>query len=358
MNIMRKTRFRKWTMVMVCAFWLMGALPQNAVAADMVAATISPDITIWIDGAERSFFSADGQQVYPLLCQDTVYLPLRSIGELMNKNVSWDQSALTVSISGTRTAAPVEGTRDVDAVKQTIQAQIRPDFTIVVDGAVHAVTDSQGNPVYPLLYSGALYLPIQSAFQLLGRTFSWDLADHTDNLVTDVDHFGQTVTTPQTPPVHNAAGSYIGEERARSAALAHAGLTGKQVSFIKTKLDFDDGRWLYEVEFYTGNGQEYDYDIDAVTGAVLTFDYEVEDWHVPQQTSGGSQIGADKAKRIALDHVGLNGNRVNFVKTKLDYDDNRWEYEIEFVSGMWEYEFEIDAYTGAILSYEREPVFD
>ena len=56
MNIMRKTRFRKWTMVMVCAFWLMGALPQNAVAADMVAATISPDITIWIDGAERSFF--------------------------------------------------------------------------------------------------------------------------------------------------------------------------------------------------------------------------------------------------------------------------------------------------------------
>ena len=123
-------------------------------------------------------------------------------------------------------------------------------------------------------------------------------------------------------------------------------------------MDFDDGRWLYEVEFYTGNGQEYDYDIDAVTGAVLTFDYEVEDWHVPQQTSGGSQIGADKAKRIALDHVGLNGNRVNFVKTKLDYDDNRWEYEIEFVSGMWEYEFEIDAYTGAILSYEREPVFD
>ena len=136
MNIMRKTRFRKWTMVMVCAFWLMGALPQNAVAADMVAATISPDITIWIDGAERSFFSADGQQVYPLLCQDTVYLPLRSIGELMNKNVSWDQSALTVSISGTRTAAPVEGTRDVDAVKQTIHKRNqRSVCRRIVDGA-------------------------------------------------------------------------------------------------------------------------------------------------------------------------------------------------------------------------------
>ena len=62
-----------------------------------------------------------------------------------------------------------------------------------------------------------------------------------------------------------ASGSYIGEAAAQQAALAHAGLDEASVSFVRTHLDWDDGRWKYEVEFYK-DSTEYDYDIDAVTG--------------------------------------------------------------------------------------------
>ena len=62
-----------------------------------------------------------------------------------------------------------------------------------------------------------------------------------------------------------ASTSYIGEERAKEIALNHAGLTASGVTFVRSYLDWDDGRAQYEVEFYANN-TEYDYDIDAITG--------------------------------------------------------------------------------------------
>ena len=38
-----------------------------------------------------------------------------------------------------------------------------------------------------------------------------------------------------------------------------------------------------------------------------------------------------------------------FTKAKLDYDDNRDVYDIEFYSGTIEYEYEISVYGGSII---------
>ena len=68
----------------------------------------------------------------------------------------------------------------------------------------------------------------------------------------------------------------VGAEKAKSAALGHAGLTAAQVSRLHAELDREGGRYVYEVEFKYG-GYEYSYDIDAANGAVLTFDKELDD---------------------------------------------------------------------------------
>lgn len=73
-----------------------------------------------------------------------------------------------------------------------------------------------------------------------------------------------------------SGGSGIGAESAKSAALAHAGLSAAQVSGLVATLDYDDGRAVYEVEFIC-NGYEYDYEIDAASGAVIDFDKELCD---------------------------------------------------------------------------------
>lgn len=58
---------------------------------------------------------------------------------------------------------------------------------------------------------------------------------------------------------------------AKEAALKHAGLDAAQVSDVDIDLDRDNGKLIYEVDFNSGN-TEYDYDIDAETGEVISAD--------------------------------------------------------------------------------------
>ena len=43
--------------------------------------------------------------------------------------------------------------------------------------------------------------------------------------------------------------------------------------YSKVKLDDDDGRGVYEIEFYVGN-TEYDYEIDAHSGGIIEYDID------------------------------------------------------------------------------------
>ena len=60
---------------------------------------------------------------------------------------------------------------------------------------------------------------------------------------------------------------------AESIAFAHAGLQGQTISRIKTQYEQDNRIPHYEVEFYH-NGIEYNYEIHAETGEILSFEQE------------------------------------------------------------------------------------
>ena len=68
----------------------------------------------------------------------------------------------------------------------------------------------------------------------------------------------------------------IGESRAKSIALGHAGVSASEASGMRVKLERDNGRMEYEVEFSVGR-REYEYEIDAVTGKILKADSEIDD---------------------------------------------------------------------------------
>ena len=68
----------------------------------------------------------------------------------------------------------------------------------------------------------------------------------------------------------------IGYAKAKSIALNHAGLSENQAYDMDIELDDEDGKLVYEVEFKSGN-MEYDYEIDAASGAILKHEAELED---------------------------------------------------------------------------------
>ena len=68
----------------------------------------------------------------------------------------------------------------------------------------------------------------------------------------------------------------IGYAKAKSIALNHAGVSENEAYDMDIELDDEDGILVYEVEFKSGN-MEYDYEINAATGAILKHESELDD---------------------------------------------------------------------------------
>lgn len=197
------------------------------------------------------------------------------------------------------------------------------------------------------------------------------------------------VTTTEKAPATKA--EKISEQEAKNIALKDAGLAEKDVRFEEVSLDVDDNILEYEVEFYHGN-DEYDYEINAQNGQIISKSKEVEKIkevikEIPKDptieeektpvvkdtkekkaetskkepvkakddTSTASKyISLEKAKSIALNHAGIDASSARFSKAKMDKDDGVMEYEIEFYVGNMEYEYEINAQNGNILDFDKE----
>lgn len=84
----------------------------------------------------------------------------------------------------------------------------------------------------------------------------------------------QAAPQPQSTAPTQAPASGISADRAKQIALSHAGV--ESANFTKVELDTDDGVRVYEIEFKVGN-VEYDYDIDASSGAILSSSSEIDD---------------------------------------------------------------------------------
>lgn len=157
-----------------------------------------------------------------------------------------------------------------------------------------------------------------------------------------------------TPAQQTPAG---GEEAARQAAFAHAGVSADGVTVSKCELDWDDGRQVYDIEFWA-DGIEYDYEIDASSCAVLKAGQDWEHHHhgggSASQQQAGAFIGEEAAKSAALAYAGVSAADAGYIRCELDEDDGLRVYEIEFRAGSVEYDYEISASDGTVMKAEQD----
>lgn len=88
--------------------------------------------------------------------------------------------------------------------------------------------------------------------------------------VAAVEDAVQTAAPAQTTTPAQVTAPLTAEE-AQAIALAHAGFTADQVRRLRTEYEIDDGVPRFEVQFRQGRF-EYDYEIHAETGAILSYD--------------------------------------------------------------------------------------
>lgn len=143
----------------------------------------------------------------------------------------------------------------------------------------------------------------------------------------------------------------ISENDATKIALDDAGFKKSEVTNLVVSLDVDDDNddpTVYDVEF-TADGSDYDYEINAATGEILSRDVEES-----KAADIDNALSTDEVKKIALDNLGFKESDVTNLKVEVDDDDGRAIYEVEFRVSNTEYSYEIDAQTGEIVSSESE----
>ena len=140
----------------------------------------------------------------------------------------------------------------------------------------------------------------------------------------------------------------ISRTEAEDIALRDAGV--ERTEFLHTERGREDGRTVYDVEFYA-DGTEYDYEIDAETGAIISKDFEAERY---RGGNSGEMIDEIEAEEIALADAGLSWEDAEYFRTKMDRDHGMIVYEVEFSDGHHKYEYSIAADGGRILEYSEE----
>lgn len=193
----------------------------------------------------------------------------------------------------------------------------------------------------------------------------------------------------------------VGLDRAVELAMADAGVTEENTIIQKVKRTWDDGVFVYDVEF-TADGFTYEYVLKASDGTVLEKDKEAGGEQTvttapqttatvtttaaasekavqptqarttekqtqaataakqaevtsaaKQTTQKSSTVSLEEAKKIALRHAGLSSGQATFTSAHKDYDDGVAEYDIEFYSDKYTYEYELDM-QGNILSVDKD----
>ena len=152
----------------------------------------------------------------------------------------------------------------------------------------------------------------------------------------------------------------IGTDKAMDIAAAAFGKASTaKMAYSAVDPELDESPAHYEVEIKSQTGEEFEYKIDAYTGAILESKREAADGTEvpvvqPSKPAASGDIGYAKAKSVALNHAGVSENKAYDMDIELDDEDGTLVYEVEFKSGNMEYSYEINAATGAILKHEAE----
>lgn len=208
------------------------------------------------------------------------------------------------------------------------------------------------------LDDGVLFYDIE--FRANGKEYDYEIEAYKGKVISkdvDIDEKPVVNSAPsvsssesETASSKPDSNSYIGKNKAKQNAAKHAGVKYSNARFERVEFSLDDGVAHYEVDFYA-DGVEYDYEVDAISGAILKSESEGKKQSSEEPKK---EISREKAKSLALKHADVNEKDAFAISIEKDRDDGRVLYEIEFKAGGYEYSCNVDAYSGKISDFEKE----
>ena len=164
---------------------------------------------------------------------------------------------LTGILIGGVLAGPVAGAAEKLSAERSAQA-------IYVDGRRVAME------AYAI--GGSNYVKLRDVGKALNFNVYWDGSVQVQS---NAPYTGEAPAAPAKPAQSGTSAADAGENAAINAALSHAGVKKTDATHLRAELGYENGRRVYEVEFYVGR-TEYSYDVDAASLEIIRSDKEVD----------------------------------------------------------------------------------
>ena len=222
--------------------------------------------TIYVDGQNVQM------EVYSVSGSD--YVKLSDLANALNLNVYWDNGIhVQSSTAGTAPAAGIPANTAPAAAGGMTEAEAK---AIALADAGVQENDAVFLKVKTDREHGIMVYEID--FYSNGMEYDYDIDISTGEIVgkSQEAEIIPAALPQQAAPAQSAAAPVDGEEAAIQAALTHAGVNRNETMGMRVKTDWEFSGKIYEVEFHVGR-TEYNYDIDADTFEILSWEVDTDD---------------------------------------------------------------------------------
>ena len=339
-------------------------LYKNQTVASTVMLDVNPSITLEVNRKDKVLTvlrgNEDGEKVIgdmDLVGTDVQVAVNAIVGSMLQKGyISDNANSILISVDGKDDAKTA-------ALENTLVNEV--GTVLGKNGAVLSQTMRMDETVRALMETYDISAGKAKLIQRIVRSNTAyteaDLAALNINELNLISNSGKHPAADVNSQGVASQDKYIGADRAKEIALAHAQVVAADVWDLEAELEVEKGALVYEVSFDYGN-YEYDYHIDAQSGEIVKSKKKEdkkatgkpEDEQKPNAQLPDNLVGQDAAKQSAFAHANVKEADVSRFVCKEDFDDGRWVYEIEFTSGQYEYEYEVDAQSGRVVSFDRE----
>ena len=235
-----------------------GVLQTSESRASVLTQTLTQDAGLERQARENSISTGKAALVNRVLALNATLkfdaLAKLSVEELKDLAEA-GAPAMPIGMDAARTAAEqYAGTTAVDSVT----AEVDPELD-----------------EFPAHYEVELHTQ-WGEFEYLVDAYTGKVLSGQKDLLTVVSASNEMAKPSGQKPAPSEAAQSIGYAKAKSIALNHAGVSESKAYDMDVELDDEDGKLVYEIEFKSGN-MEYDYEIDAASGAILKHEAELED---------------------------------------------------------------------------------
>ena len=208
-----------------------------------------------------------GTQTASVSTADTGVLTLRVNPEIA---IAYDKDGLVSDVTGLNADGQQIVAGYTDYIGKTCDTVLQ-ELVVLISDAGYFVEEVDGN-------ARNIVIQIEPGSALPGDDFVQKMSDGVQSAVRelsltsgivsiDADDYDPAYATDSEPS------PYITLEKAREIALTQANVSADDATFTDREFDHDDGTPTFELEFFA-NGYEYEYEIHAVTGAVLKAEHE------------------------------------------------------------------------------------